>query len=508
MTRKLNTESICLMTIWDFLVIGLFGLMMLAIGRYYSNRTQSADDYLLGGRNLNPFMVGLSLFATLTSTLSYLAYPGEIVKHGPMIFASMAGFPVVFFIVGWLLIPSIMKLNATSAYELLEARLGKLGRLLGSGMFISLRMIWMASILYATASVVVVPIFHLDPQWVPVICALMGAFTVIYTTEGGFRAVIMTDAIQSLIMVGGAVLTIGLVSYSMGGFSWWPDHWQEHWDVPEFWHRPGARITFVGAFVNMLVWMTCTTGSDQMAIQRYLSTRDVRAARWTIAVHLLTDVVIGALLGLVGVAVLGYFLANPDLFGGTADALKDADKLFPKYIVIGLPPGMTGLIIAAILSAALSSLSSGVNSSCAVITHDFLKILAPRERNPREEVRLVRIVSLCIGAIIIVLSMFVGTFATNLLELCMKVVNLLTAPIFVLFFLAMFIPWSTPLGGLSAVVASVAVAIGVTFYKWWGLNFMFTGAMSLIVGIGAGMLVSGIERTIVGKRPGRPAIGE
>ncbi|MEX1233281.1 MAG: sodium-coupled permease [Planctomycetaceae bacterium] len=498
------------MTIWDFLVIGLFGLMMLAIGRYYSNRTQSADDYLLGGRNLNPFMVGLSLFATLTSTLSYLAYPGEIVKHGPMIFASMAGFPVVFFIVGWLLIPSIMKLNATSAYELLEARLGRLGRLLGSGMFISLRMIWMAAILYATTATVVVPIFKLDPKWIPLICAAMGAFTVIYTTAGGFRAVIMTDAIQSLVMIGGAIVTIGLITWSLGGVDpWFPDHWLDHWAPPEFWHREGARFTFVGAITNMLVWMICTTGSDQMAVQRYLSTRDVRAARWTLAVHLASDVVVATLLGLMGLAVLGYYFANTHQFAGLIDIFaneKSADKLFPQFIVVGLPPGMTGLIIAAILSAALSSLSSGVNSSCAVITHDFMNIISPRHLTPREGVRRARIVSAVVGVVIVLLSMFIQwlfmmEYVDNLIALCMKVVNLLTAPIFVLFFLAMFIPWSTPIGGLFAVIAAVTVAIGVAFFEWWGLNFLFIGAMSLIAGIGVGILVSGIERAIRGKRP-------
>jgi len=134
------------MTLLDFVVIALYALGMLAVGRYYATRTKTADDYLLGGRKMSPLMIGLSLFATLTSTLSYLAYPGEMIKNGPMIFAQLSAFPVVMLIVGWVLIPWIMRQRVTSGYELLEARLGLSGRLLGSGMFVVLRTIWMASI--------------------------------------------------------------------------------------------------------------------------------------------------------------------------------------------------------------------------------------------------------------------------------------------------------------------------------------------------------------------------
>ena len=83
------------MKLLDFLVIGLYGFGMLAVGRYYKNRMTTADEYLLGGRQMSPFMIGLSLFATLTSTLSYLAYPGEMIQNGPMIFAQLASYPVI-----------------------------------------------------------------------------------------------------------------------------------------------------------------------------------------------------------------------------------------------------------------------------------------------------------------------------------------------------------------------------------------------------------------------------
>ncbi len=147
----------------DFLVIALYAAGMLAVGAFYARRTETADEYLLGGRTMNPIMVGLSLFATLTSTLSYLAYPGEMVKNGPMMFAQLASYPFIMVVIGWWMIPAIMRQrNVTSGYELLESRLGLTGRLLGSGMFVALRTVWMASILYATTDKVIVPLFHLE----------------------------------------------------------------------------------------------------------------------------------------------------------------------------------------------------------------------------------------------------------------------------------------------------------------------------------------------------------
>src|SRR5437763_10619560 len=275
----------------DYLVIGLYGVAMLAVGRYYAMRTKTSDDYLLGGRKMSPFMIGLSLFATLMSTLSYLALPGEMIAKGPLIFSEFISYPLIFLIVGWLLIPWIMRLKVTSGYELLEARLGITGRLLGSGMFVALRVVWMASIFYATADKVLVPLLDLkDPRWLPVLSVGMGLITVIYTMEGGLRAVVVTDAMQSVIMLLGAVCMIVIVTVELGSVrAWWPSGWEAHWQEPVFWPDPKQRVTIVGACLNMMVWMICTAGSDQMAIQRYLATKDAKAARGSFGVLLLSQ---------------------------------------------------------------------------------------------------------------------------------------------------------------------------------------------------------------------------
>ena len=489
------------MSAWDYLVLALYAAAMLAVGRYYATRTQSTDDYLLGGRNMSPVMIGLSLFATLTSTLSYLAMPGEMIKHGPMMFAQSAALPFAAIVVGWALIPFIVRLPVTSGYELLEAKLGLVGRLLGSGMFLMLRAVWMASILYATSNAFIVPLFELDPKWTPYLAAAMGILTVIYTAEGGLRAVVVTDAMQSIIMFAETIASVEVIQWKLGGFdAWWPEAWHAHWETPRFWPHVDARVTFVTAFANMFVWQVCTAGSDQMAMQRYLATRDAATARRSVFVHVIAETFIIALMALVGLAVLAYFREHPELLASGTSLTEQTDKLFPRFIMIGLPAGLTGLVAAAVLSAAMSSLSSGMNSITAVVTTDFIGRFRREPLGQAAQVKLARIISLAVGATAIALSLLVSQVPGNLMELCIKVVNLLTSPIFVLFFLAMFVPWAKPAGAVAATVASVSTAVAIAFYEVLGIRFMWAGLGSLVAGIVVGTLVSLLPMPL-GDRP-------
>ena len=483
------------MTNLDLFIIAAYALGMLAVGRYYSTRTADTEQYLLGGRTMNPFMIGLSLFATLTSSLSYLALPGELIGHGPMIFAQLASYPIVAFVVGWLLIPAFMKLKVTSAYELLESQLGISGRLLGATMFVVLRLVWMSAILYATADIVLAPLLGLQDSTIPYVCAAMGLITVVYTTEGGMRAVVITDAMQSFIMLFGTIVCVGAISFQLGGWNaWWPTTWYSHWDQPVLWDSTVAHIPVAGAFANMLTWMICTAGSDQMAVQRYLATRDAQSARRSFNISLLADVIVQIMLALAALGVLAYFTAHPEQLSAGKNLVESADQMFPRFILIGLPSGLTGLLIAAILSAAMSSLSSGVNSSCAVILTDFIGRFRRDALLPAQSVRLARGTSAVIGTLMVSLSMLLGYVPGNLLEKCFKAVNLFVAPLFVLFFLAMFVPWSTPLGAFLATAASIAVAVGVSFLGWFGVGFLWMLPCSLATGILVGALASPLFR--------------
>jgi len=493
------------MPFFDWLVIGLYAAGMLAVGWYFARRTATTDDYLLGGRNMRPLGVGLSLFATLLSTITYLALPGEMIRYGPMILAVTCAYPFVYLIAGWFMIPFIMKLKITSAYEILETRLGLGVRMLGSAFFLAMRLLWMAVIIFATTDKVLVPLLGLDSSATPYICMILGVITVTYTSMGGLRAVVVTDVAQTLILFGGAVLTIVLITFQLrGAGGWWPSVWPHHWPEPVWGYSSTARITFVGAMMAQFTWWVCTAGSDQMAIQRYLATRDAKTARTVLATSLVANGVVNFFLCAVGLALLAFFRTNPHLIPDGRTILGDSDTLFAQFVAFGLPIGISGLVVAGLLAAAMSSLSSGVNSSCSVITVDFIDRFRKGKGSETDHVKLAKYISVFVGIVVIVLSSGVGMVHGNLLEVAYKVVNLLTAPLFGLFFMAMFVRWATGPGTLVGAVFGLAVVIAVNYWEELtgtkGISFIWAMPLSLVVQIGVGMLASLVP---IGRRQSR-----
>ncbi|MFO1007516.1 MAG: sodium-coupled permease [Planctomycetaceae bacterium] len=489
------------MAVIDWCVVVSYFVVMLAIGWYYSRQKQSAEDYALGGRKINPIMAGLSLFSTLASTLTYLAIPSEIIGHGPMLLANIAAFPLVWLIVGWLLIPYLMKLPVTSAYEILEKKLGTGIRMAGASLFVLLRLGWMSAILYASSSVVLIPLLQLDDSMTPVVCAVLGIITIIYSSEGGMKAVVVTDALQALMMLAGAGATILVISSQLGGVSEiFPKSLPAHWDPIVWGFDIQARIAFLPYMLSTLLWYVCTNGSDQMSIQRFLSTRDAPTARRTLAVSLTSDSIVASLLAMTGLALLSYYTKFPEQLAAGLTTVGNADRIFPSFIQQGMPFGISGLVVAAILAAAMSSLASGLNSTSVVIERDFLQrwLGSPTvgtSPNPEESLRSVarmKKLTVAMGLLAILLSIGNMFIHGNLLERCNKVVNLLTAPIFVLFFLALFIPWSNAIGAWSSLIASIGIAILVAYGHIEGLSPFWMTPISLVVGIVVGVAVSGI----------------
>lgn len=478
----------------DWLVVVAYAFGMLAIGWYYSRKNETAADYLLGGRNINPISLGLSLFATLMSTITYLALPGEIIKNGPMILGMLASYPLVGIVVGWLMIPFFVRLNATSANEILEARLGLSVRILGTLIFLVLRLLWMAVIIFATIDKVLVPLLGLPTAATPYLCMVMAVITVIYTSMGGLKAVVLTDVIQSSVLFAGALVTLGLITWRMGGVEWWPHQWPTHWPEPEFGWDLTARSTFLGSLIGYFTWHVCTAGSDQMAIQRYLASPNVSSARSVLVYSLVANTIVQFLLAVVGLALLGYFTMNPALLAAGQSVVKDADKLFPRFIVVGLPMGASGLIVAGLLAAAMSSLSSGLNSCCTVVNTDLINRFRTVKDTDAAQVARVKYISALVGLVVVGLTFAVCQVQGNLLDVAFKVVNLFTAPLFGIFFMAMFVPWATAPGTFLGAAVGITVVTSINFWEEMtgspGLCMFWAMPLGLLAQIAAGSLVS------------------
>ena len=373
----------------DFLVLAGYAASMLAIGWYCSRGNTTTEQYLLGGRSMKALPVGLSYFATMFSTISYLSVPGEVIRNGPMWIFTILALPFAFVVVGYFLIPYIMRLNVTTAYEILEKRFGLSVRMLGSGIFVALRLAWMGTILFGMSHHVLVPLLGLDPSATPWVTVTLGLITVAYTSMGGLQAVVWTDVAQTVVLMFGAILSIVMISVYLGGpFSWWPSVWPANWEPPKIWFDPTARLTAASVALSMFTWYICTAGSDQMAVQRYLATRDASSARRMFGISLLCDAFVATLLNLLGIALFAYFKSHPQLLPDNETITTGSDQLFPQFIVKGLPGGISGLVIAGLAAAAMSSLASGVSSTCSVVTVDWVGRLRKSQTSDRAQVHL------------------------------------------------------------------------------------------------------------------------
>lgn len=479
----------------DWVVICLYLLLMLYIGWYYSKRSKNTEDFFLGGRNMSSVLVGISLFTTMLSSLSYLSYPSEMIKYGPGLFVAMLIFPVIYYVVGWLIIPKFMEYNVTSAYELLERRLGVSVRLLAVFFFLTLRFLWMATLIYATVHTALLAVVDIPAHYTNLISIVLLIVTLIYASMGGYKAVVITDVMQSVIMWLGAILAIVYVCLDFNSLTaWFPSQYLGHWEPMSWKLDPQMRGTVANAMLYYLIWNVCTSGSDQMAIQRYLSTKNVRAARKSFGTSLIFTFMIKIFLALVGLAIFAYFSKHTQYMGSGESLHVNADQLFPKFIAIGLPVGISGLIIVALLSAAMSSISSGLNSTATVIHEDIIKRLMPSlNHRIKDPLKLVKQLSLIVGVLILLLSMLMSNVQGNLLDVIIKVVNLFTAPLFVLFFMAIFVKKSTSAGTIIGGVISVAIAVAIGFFGVGGITSLWIMPFSLLGGVCAGLTFSYID---------------
>ncbi len=451
------------LTAIDWAIVVIYAGSTIGLGWYFSRRQVSTREYFIGSGRMNPILIGVSLFATLLSTITYLSMPGEALGKGPGMMLTTLGYPLVFLFVAFVLLPAYMKQRVTSAYELLETRLGLSVRMLGAVMFLSLRLVWMSLLIFLTSRALT-EMMGVDESWIPWVAVVTGTVAVIYTTLGGLRAVVITDLLQSILLFGGALMVIGTVTAAVGGFGWVPTKWDPNWDSqPLFSLDPAVRITIFGAILNMLIWHICTAGGDQTSVQRFMSTADLRSARWAIATQLFVGLTVMITLAFVGFALLGYFSTFPERLPQGLSIKDHADKLFPHYIAYHLPVGISGLVLAAMFAAAMSSMDSGVNSITAVVLTDFFDRFGKSPRDERSHVRRARILAFTIGAIVVIGSSQMGLIPGNITAVTQKTSNLLTTPLFCLFFFAMFVPFAKPLAVWLGAICGVTTAACIAF---------------------------------------------
>ena len=482
----------------DWIIIAIYALSTLFLGWWFAGKQKDTSEYFVGSGNMNPLLIGVSLFATLLSTISYMGVPGETIGKGPVNMSNLLSYPFIFLVIGFVLLPVYMKVKVTSAYELLEKKLGLSIRLLGASLFIVLRLFWMTLLVYLTAKALAIMI-GVDETYIPWIVVITAAFAITYTSLGGLRAVIITDLMQTILLYGGSLLVIGTITVKMGGFGWFPTEWQtDNWDSqPIFSLDPSTRVTVVGSILSVFVWHCSTAGGDQVSIQRFMSTKDAKAARKAIGMQLCVAATVTITLAITGFALLGYFQADPQLLPRGMTLNENADKIFPHFIAFHLPPVVSGLVLTGLFAASMSSVDSGVNSITAVVMTDYLDRFGTKPKTERKHVLFARSLAIGIGVVVVLASSFMEHVPGNITAVTTKTVNLLTVPIFILFFFALFVPFANAAGVWIGVTCSTTTAVLIAFSgPIFGVNeegldpvsFQWISPAALLVGISSGSL--------------------
>ncbi|MCB0687924.1 MAG: sodium/solute symporter, partial [Saprospiraceae bacterium] len=495
----------------DWFILIIYAMVLLLIGWIYSKYQKNKEDYFLGGRKVNPVVSGISMYVSFFSAITYLAIAGEVIKNGPLMpLITITAAPFIFLLGSYVLIPYFMNLKMISAYEILDKPLGNHVRKLGSIIFLLTRIVWMALLVFLASKAMVV-MMNWQSESILLISVVLGLITIVYTTMGGIKAVLVTDVIQFMVLLTGALLTTIMVAVQFDGFSGLiPEKWSPQWQSVEFFNfNPYIRLTVFFAFINVVTWWVCTTGSDQMAIQRFMSTRDLRSARKSFAITQGGMVLMTSILMFVGFSVLKFYDFKPNLLPQGKDLVVSADFLFPHFIATQFPMGMSGLVMAALFSASMSSLSSGINSTASVLNMDLLPTFLQSDRDA-DELKKIRFSSFILGVIVIVISLVIPLVPGNIIEVTAKTNGLFIAPLFNLFFMALFYKRSTTFGVMMGSVYGFLMAFTIAFwdiltgYPAW--SFLWIAISSLLVSVLSSILFSQIFGRLVGKKVLWPAI--
>lgn len=481
-----RVQSTKLLLRWlDWVVILVYLAAMVGIGLFFYLREKrtSTAGFFVGGRSIPFWAAGISLYATNTSSISFIAIPAKAFEtNWQYLTNNLIAIIGLMFVAVWV-VPLLRRLDLMSVFSYLETRFHPAIRMLASALCIVMQIGSRMSVILFLPALAIATITGIDVVWSVLI---MGVFTILYTTLGGMKAVIWTDFVQVFVMFGGALFAIGfIITHIHGG-------------VPSFMHTAMAEhkmhlLDFSFDLTKATVWgfvflvlfdVVLTFPKDQVLMQRILSTRSGKEAGrsvWTFAAVMIPG---GFVFYLIGTALFVYYKSHPERMNPTLPI----DATFPLFIAAELPMGVTGLIIAGIFAAAMSTLSSIINSVSTLASVDFYEKLA-KNPTPKKSVLFAEVAGVMVGLIAIGLAVLLSRYDIHsLFDVSIELAGLLGGGFAGAYTLGMF----TRRANAPGVAIGIGSSICLTLVAWWFklVHPYFYLAISILLCIVIGYLAS------------------
>lgn len=460
----------------DIVIVIVYAVGLLSLGIYFKDQ-KTKKDYFLGGRSLGWFELGLSVMASQLSAISFIsaaAFVGMRAGGGLQWLTYEFAVPIAMIILMAVIFPPLYRKGIVSVYEYLEERFGRSTRLLISIVFQFSRAFATGIMIYAVALVLSTV---LDiPQWATIL--ISGIVTLIYSYQGGMKAVVWGDAIQMIILFGGILICIGYGLDYLGGWNTFVAKVDQSRiqsvDFSSLGFSKGEEFGFWPMFLGGLFLYASYYGTDQSQAQRALSARDMGQVKKMLIFNGVARFPVTLSYCIMGLIVGTFAYSDPDFMNMIPQ--DKPDLLMPVFIANYLPHGIVGLLITAILAAAMSSLSSAINSLSAASTQDFFST-----KDGETNLSSSKYLTIFWGAVCMGLAFFAGEIADTVIEAVNKIGSLFYGPVIATFTIAILFKRIKRRAMNTGLIAGVLTNMYLwlftsewLFWFWWNV----TGALA------------------------------
>lgn len=444
---------------FDLIIVAVYLVSMAVLGMRFSRRQTTTENYFVAKRSVPGWAMGMSMLATMISSVTFVAYPGSSYAGDWSLLVPGFLLIVTLPLVAKVVIPFYREEVGMSAYEYFQRRFGRPARLYASAAFSLAHFSKMGFVLYLMA----LTISSMTGWNIHIVIFSVAVITVFYTVIGGIEAVVWTDVVQGFVMWIGIAVALGFLlllpeggpaavfsiaaengKFSLGSLDW-------------DWSRPTIPV----AILYGLFWYGQRYVADQTMVQRYLLAKSDRAALRGVRLGALLCVPVWALFMLIGTSVWSFFKLSGQAI---PSAITKADQMFPYFLSAYLPPGMLGLLLAALTGAAMTMLASDLNSLGSVATEDFYRAVRPRSTD-RERLRAARIIVIVTGLLNTVTALALVQSKGSALSMWFAVSAIASGGLAGLFLLAFLLARATRAGAYIGIAASTAFTIWAVLTK-------------------------------------------